>query len=76
VLSELWVASRNYDARRYRSFGQFADAAAQRRVVDCVRTDPGRARWTFGNGHIHERERPEISRSTTGMNPERWTGSS
>jgi hypothetical protein len=30
AVSELWVASRKYDARRYKSFGQFADGVVAR----------------------------------------------
>jgi DNA-directed RNA polymerase specialized sigma24 family protein len=67
VLSELWVASSKFDAGRYKSFRQFADAVAQRRVVDWIRADRGRSRWSFGPnanhahaGGVYERERPQV----------------
>jgi hypothetical protein len=60
AVSELWVASRKYDARRYKSFGQFADGVVRRRVIDWLRADLGRSRWRLGNGYVHERERPQF----------------
>jgi hypothetical protein len=44
----LWVASRKFDAGRYREFRQFADPVVRRRLVDWLRSDRGRSRWAFG----------------------------
>ena len=60
AVSELWVASRRYDARRYRSFRQFADGVVQRKVIDWIRADLGRSRWRLGNGYVHERKQPQL----------------
>ena len=71
-ISELWVASRKFDAGRYREFRQFADPVVRRRVVDWLRSDRGRSRWAFGadaqhiraefreSGGVYERERPTV----------------
>jgi hypothetical protein len=59
VISEVWVASRNYDSGRYKSFSQVAGAVAVRKVVDWVRGDIGRSRWSFGT-YTYERKRPEF----------------
>jgi hypothetical protein len=58
-VEELWIASRKYDARRYRSFQQFADGVTRRKVIDWLRLDVGRSRWAFGD-HIYERPKVEL----------------
>jgi hypothetical protein len=65
VVSELWVASRKFDERRYRSFGQFADAVARRKTIDWLRLDVGRTTWRFST-FTHERPLPDVLRLDSG----------
>lgn len=54
-MAELWVASRNFDEGRFRSYRQFANAVVFNNAIDWLRSNIGRVIWRFSD-HIHERD--------------------
>jgi len=54
-----WQLADNFDPARGR-FSTVLYVASQRRAVDWLRATRGRTRWVFGDGSVHERERPVV----------------
>jgi len=59
VVAEIWRASVGFDRERAGvSFASYGYQRASVRTVDWYRQRFGRTRWVFGDGRVHERERP------------------
>jgi len=57
LLGELWILSLRYEPGGI-SFSTWATTTLKLRTIDFFRRERGRTRWQFGDGRVHERERP------------------
>lgn len=59
LLGEAWILSQQYRPGP-RGFSSYLYVSAQRRVVDHVRRTRGRTRWSWSDGRVYERPRPQF----------------
>jgi hypothetical protein len=59
LIAECWRLSLRYDGSQGSRFSVWARQTLSLRLVDWQRARWGRTRWTFSDGHVHERERPQ-----------------
>ncbi len=61
LIGVAWECSLTYNPKRgSSSFSTFVFITAQRRIIDFVRRERGRTKWTWADGRKYERERPQL----------------